>query len=59
MGRTKAWLFLIAFSVIGTLTVIEGVNDGWTVLNWLILAVSIIFALQSVWILTRSDVPRA
>lgn len=57
MDKTKALLFLIAFAVIGTLTVFEGINDGWTALNWIILGVSIFFALQSVWILTRNDTP--
>ena len=28
VDRTKAGLFLIAFSVIGILTIIEGINDG-------------------------------
>jgi hypothetical protein len=49
--RAKAWWFLIAFSVIGILTVIEGVNDGFTVLNWVVIAVSVGFALQAVWTL--------
>lgn len=51
MNRTKAWWFLVAFSVIGILTVIEGVNDGFTVLNWVVIAVSVVLALQAVWTL--------
>jgi hypothetical protein len=46
---TRAWLFLIAFPVIGTLTIIEGVNDGFTVLNWVVIAVSVVIGLQAVW----------
>jgi hypothetical protein len=57
VDTTKALLFLIAFAVIGVLTVFEGINDGWTALNWIILGVSIFFFLQSVWILTRNDAP--
>jgi hypothetical protein len=53
VNRTRAWLFLIAFSVIGTLTLIEGVNDGFTVLNWVVIAVSVVFALQAVWSIAR------
>ncbi|HEX5937867.1 MAG TPA: hypothetical protein VFZ75_09315 [Actinomycetota bacterium] len=54
MDRTKAGLFLIAFSVIGILTIIEGINDGWTALNWIVLAVSIVFGAQSALVLTKS-----
>jgi hypothetical protein len=28
VNRTSAWWFLIAFTVIGVLTIIEGINDG-------------------------------
>ena len=52
--RTKAGLFLIAFSVIGILTIIEGISDGWTALNWITLAVSIGFGAQSALTLTKS-----
>ena len=46
MNRTSAWWFLIAFTVIGALTIIEGINDGFTFLNWVVIAVSVVFALQ-------------
>jgi hypothetical protein len=49
VDRTRAWRFLIAFTVIGILTVIEGVDDGFTVLNWVVIGVSVVFALQAVW----------
>jgi hypothetical protein len=55
--RTRAGLFLVAFGVIGILTVIEGINDGWTILNWIVLAVSIVFGAQSVLVLTRGGSP--
>ena len=58
MDRTKAWLFVLAFTVILILTIIEGVNDGFTVLNWLVIAVSVVFALQAVWTLTRDGSSR-
>ena len=57
MNRTKAGLFLIAFGVIGILTIIEGINDGWTALNWIVLGVSIVFAAQSILVLTKSGSP--
>ena len=59
VDRTKAGLFLIAFSVIGILTIIEGINDGWTALNWIVLAVSIVFGTQSVLVLMKSGSPRS
>ena len=52
--RTRAGLFLLAFGVIGILTIIEGINDGWTTLNWVVLAVSIVFGAQSVLVLSKS-----
>jgi hypothetical protein len=45
--------FLIAFTVIGVLTIIEGINDGFTLLNWVVIAVSVVFAVQAVWTLAR------
>jgi hypothetical protein len=39
--------------VIGVLTIIEGINDGFTFLNWVVVAVSVVFALQAVWTLAR------
>ena len=57
MDRTKATWFLIAFLVIGISTVIEGINDGWTALNWVILGVSIFFGGQSLLVLSKRDEP--
>ena len=53
VNRTSARWFLIAFAVIGVLTIIEGVNDGFTFLNWVVIGVSVVFALQAVLTLTR------
>ena len=39
------------------LTIIEGINDGWTALNWIVLAVSIVFGAQSALVLTKSGSP--
>ena len=57
VNRTKAWLFLIAFAVILILTIIEGVNDGFTLLNWIVIVVSAFFAAQSAMVLARDDPP--
>ncbi len=48
MDRTKATWFLVAFAVIGVLTIIEGASDGFTYLNWVVIAVSAVFALLSI-----------
>ena len=53
MDRTKAWLFVLAFTVILILTIIEGVNDGFTFLNWLVIAVSVVFRGQAALSLAR------
>ena len=45
-------MFLIAFGVIGILTIIEGVTDGFTFLNWVVLAVSVVFGTQAALSLT-------
>ncbi|GAA2145417.1 hypothetical protein GCM10009844_20090 [Nocardioides koreensis] len=59
MNRTSARWFLVAFAVIGVLTVIEGINDGFTVLNWVVVAVSVLFAGQAAWTLARDRSSRA
>ena len=59
VDRTRAWLFLIAFSAIGILTVIEGINDGFTFLNWVVIAVSVVFGLQAVWTIASDGSSRA
>ena len=53
MDRTKAWLFVLAFTVILILTIIEGVNDGFTFLNWLVIAVSVGFGVQALYTIAR------
>ena len=58
MNRIKAPWFLIAFAVIGVLTIIEGINDGFTVLNWVVIVVSVVFALQAVWVLMSDQSSR-
>jgi hypothetical protein len=54
MNQTSAAWFLAAFALIGISTVIEGINDGFTVLNWVVVAVSVVFAGQAVWTLSRA-----
>ena len=53
MNRTSAGWFLVAFAVIGVLTLVEGINDGFTLLNWVVVSVSVVFAGQAVWTLAR------
>jgi hypothetical protein len=53
MNRTRAGWFLAAFALIGLSTVVDGINDGFTVLNWVVIVVSVVFAGQAVWTLAR------
>lgn len=59
VNRTSAGWFLAAFAVIGVLTVIEGVSDGFTLLNWIVVVVSVVFAGQAVWTLARGGSSQA
>ena len=59
MNRTSARWFLIAFAVIGVLTIIEGINDGFTFLNWVVIGVNVVFALQAVLTLARDSSSQA
>jgi hypothetical protein len=53
VNRTSARWFLVAFAVIGILTVIEGINDGFTLLNWVVVVVSVVFGGQAAWTLAQ------
>src|SRR4030095_2633595 len=53
VNRTSARWFLIAFAGIGVLTIIEGVNDGFTFLNWVVIGVSVVLLFQAVLTLAR------
>ena len=57
MNRTSAGWFLAAFTAIGILTVIEGINDGFTLPNWVVVVVSVVFAGQAVWTLAHDESP--
>ena len=59
MNRTSARWFLIAFALIGVITIIEGISDGFTFLNWVVIGVSVVFALQAVLTLARDSSSRA
>jgi hypothetical protein len=48
MNRSKASWFLIAFVVVGVLTIVEGVSDGFTSLNWVVIGVSPVFVVLSI-----------
>jgi len=47
MNRTSAPWFLAAFAVIGILTVVEGISDGFTLVNWVVIVMSVVFAGQA------------
>jgi hypothetical protein len=41
----------------GILTIIEGINDGWTALDRIVLAVSVVFGARSSLVLTKGGSP--
>jgi hypothetical protein len=55
VNRTSARWFLVAFAVIGILTVIEGINDGFTLLNWVVVVVSVVFGGQAASTLAHDE----
>jgi hypothetical protein len=59
VNRTKAPWFLAAFTLIGVTTVIEGISDGFTLFNWIVIVLSVVFAGQAVWILTHDGSSQA
>jgi hypothetical protein len=59
VNRTSARWFLIAFAGIGVLTIIEGVNDGFTFLNWVVIGVSVVLLFQAVLTLARHSSSQA
>jgi hypothetical protein len=58
MNRTSAPWFLAAFAVIGILTVFEGISDGFTLVNWVVIVVSVVFAGQAAWTVANGGPPQ-
>jgi hypothetical protein len=48
-SRVRSWATVAAFSLIIVLTVADGVDDGFSVWDWLIIAAGVVFILQALF----------
>ena len=46
-SRFRNWAFIAAFTLIIALTVAEGVDEGFSVWDWLVIAVGAVFIVQA------------
>jgi hypothetical protein len=53
-SRFRNWAFIAAFTLIIVLTVAEGVDEGFSVWDWLVIAVGAVFILQALFRLNAS-----
>ena len=53
-SRFRNWAFIAAFTLIIVLTVAEGVDEGFSVWDWLIIAVGAVFILQALFRLSAT-----
>ena len=55
-SRFRNWAFIAAFTLIIALTVAEGVDEGFSLWDWLVIAVGAVFIVQA---LVRLDKGRS
>jgi hypothetical protein len=53
-SRVRNWATLAAFTLIIALTVAEGVDEGFSVWDWLVIAVGAVFIVQALFRLNAS-----
>jgi hypothetical protein len=53
-SRVRNWGTIGAFALIIAITIGEGVDEGFSVWDWLVMGVSVVFILQAVSRLTRA-----
>lgn len=53
-SRVRSWGTVAAFTLIIALTVAEGVDEGFSVWDWLIIAAGVVFILQALFRLKES-----
>ena len=53
-SRFRNWAFLAAFTLILALTLAEGVDEGFSVWDWIVIAVSAVFIVQALVRLSAS-----
>jgi hypothetical protein len=58
-SRVRSWATVAAFTLIIALTVAEGIDEGFSVWDWLVIALGAVFILQALFHLneTRSAPP--
>jgi hypothetical protein len=56
----RSWATIAAFTLIIALTVAEGIDEGFSVWDWLVIALGAVFILQALFRLNESgSAPRA
>jgi hypothetical protein len=53
-SRFRNWAFIAAFTLIIALTVAEGVDEGFSLWDWLVIAVGAVFILRALFRLDKS-----
>ena len=53
-SRFRNWAFIAAFTLIIVLTVAEGVDEGFSVWDWLVIAVGAVFIVQALFRLANN-----
>ena len=53
-SRVRNWGTIGAFTLIGALTIGEGIDEGFSVWDWLVIAVGVVFILQALFRLKES-----
>jgi hypothetical protein len=52
-SRFRNWAFIAAFTLIIALTVAEGVDEGFSLWDWLVIAVGAVFIVQALFRLDK------
>jgi hypothetical protein len=53
-SRVRSWATIAAFTLIIALTVAEGIDEGFSLWDWLIMAVGAVFIVQAIFRLGNS-----
>jgi hypothetical protein len=56
-SRVRNWGTIGAFTLIVAITIGEGVDEGFSIWDWLVIGVCVVFILQAVYHLTRHEAP--
>ena len=56
-SRVRNWATVAAFTLIIALTVAEGIDEGFSVWDWLVIAVGAVFIVQALVRLARAPQP--